>query len=136
MSFPAHTPTVDTEKQTVKVTVWRRATILLTLLALVVLLNVPQVAWVSGVLFSAAIGTVIMTMVRVAPLKPSPVVYVMYSLVIVMCLFMAFSSLVTALFSGVSNKYAECVHNATTISRQQQCSTDMEAHLMDALTGK
>lgn len=78
MSFPAHTPPVDIEKQTVKVTVWRRATILLTLLALVVLLNVPQVAWVSGVLFSAAIGTVIMKMVRVAPLKPSPVVYVMY----------------------------------------------------------
>ncbi|MBM7051479.1 hypothetical protein [Rothia sp. ZJ1223] len=136
MSYPTQTPPFDAKRQAEKVTVWRRATILLTLLALMILLNAAQWAWVSSVLFVLAIVTISMTIARLAPLKPPVFSYILYSCMILFCVLLAFSSAVTALFSGVSGEYAQCTQQATTIARAQQCSTDMENSLMDALTGK
>lgn len=136
MSFPVSTSPLDTEQQLLKVKVWRRATVLLVLLALMVLVYATAFAWMSSLLFLVAIVTISMAIARMVPLKPSALFYLMYSGMILLCLFMAFSSAITALFSGVSTEYARCTSQATTIARAQKCNTDMEANLQEALRGK
>ncbi|MFJ3031425.1 hypothetical protein ACIP5Z_05725 [Rothia terrae] len=133
---PPHTPAVDAEAQSEKVKIWRRATWLSILIGFVVLTNTTALAWVGSIFFTLGIVCASITMAKISALKPPTTVYVLYSMVIVFCVMMLLSSLVTAIFSGVSTQYQDCIEQATTITRTQQCSGKMEDNLLNTLTGK
>ncbi len=138
MSFsaPPPAPTVDTEAQSEKVKIWRRATWLSILIGFVIITNTVAFAWVGSIFFVLGIVYASITMAKISALKPPAAVYVLYSMVIVFCVMLLLSSLVTAVFAGVSSEYNDCLEQATTISRTQQCSGKMEDNLFKTLMGQ
>ncbi|WP_421084454.1 hypothetical protein [Rothia nasimurium] len=116
--------------------VWSRCTFLL-LVATVGSGYFPGYAALVTVLLAlTTCGLAITTLVKMAKVRFPAFSICLMVMVILWSLFLAFSAGAQLIFAEETAAYADCLQNALTLDRQQQCTAEMSDGLMQRILGQ
>lgn len=77
----------------------------------------------------------LLALVTMYRLKAKPLDYALMGFLMLGCLFMVFSGSVQLIFLDQTNAYADCLNNATTLSRQEQCNVQLKDSMLGGVLG-
>lgn len=118
------------------VKVWSRSTFLV-LVACLGTGYFPGVAAVATLLLGAiTVGFAITTLVKMAQAKFPAFSILLMVMVALWALFLMLSAGLQLIFAEATAAYADCLQNALTLERQEQCSVQMSDGLMKSLMGQ
>lgn len=116
--------------------VWSRSTFLLFVLGHGLTYFTGWFSLAAALVFTATVALAITTLVKMVKAKFPGFSLLLMVMIICWSLFLGFSSGVQFLFADASGAYADCVRQAVTISRAEQCTGQLSDNLLDQLLGR
>lgn len=131
---PAHPSRPEHVLESIKV--WSRCAFLL-MVVTVGSTAFPGWGALATLVLALATATVaLVTLVKMARAKFPAFSIIVMIMVVGWSLFLGFAALVQLLFFDATVAYADCLQRALTLSRQQQCTSDMSDGLLQQLMGQ
>ena len=116
--------------------VWSRATFLLFVLGHGLTYFTGWFSLAASLVFAVTVALAITTLVKMIKAKFPGFSLLLMVMIIGWSLFLGFSSGVQFLFADASSAYADCLRQAMTISRSEQCTGKLSDNLLDQILGR